>query len=72
MTFEQWAEHRRTHGTWPEPIQGSVISALWEQHCPDWPRGGDSSPNLGKAIDELDDPHLRDLIKRVMGMGQEH
>lgn len=28
MTFEQWAEHRRIHGDWPEPIQGSVISAL--------------------------------------------
>jgi hypothetical protein len=68
MTFEQWAEHRRVHGQWPERLGGSVISALWERHCPTWPRGGSVSTNVGKTIDELDDPHLRDLIKRVTGM----
>jgi len=68
MTFEQWAEHRRIHGQWPERIEGSIISTLWEEHCPDWPRGGDVSPNVGKTIDELDDPHLRDVLKRALAM----
>lgn len=59
MTHDEWAEHRRVHGQWPEPIEGSIVSALWERHCPNWPRGGDVSPNVGKTIDELDDRTCR-------------
>ena len=70
MTFEEWPAHRRAHGDWPEEIEGSIISALWQRHCPGWPRGGEVSPNVGKTIDELDDPHLRDLLKRVISMRQ--
>jgi hypothetical protein len=70
MTLEQWTEHRHIHGQWPEPIDGSIIHALWEQHCPWWHRGGDTSPNVGKTIDELD-PHLRDVIRRLSELGRE-
>jgi hypothetical protein len=70
MTFEEWSEHRRVHGDWPEEIEGSIISALWQRHCPAWPRGGQVSPNVGKTIDELDDPHLRNLLKRAISMRQ--
>jgi len=69
MTENEWATHRAVHGQWPESIEGSIISALWHQHCPNWPRGGDVSPNVGKTIDELD-PHLRDLLKRAMELNE--
>jgi len=67
MSDDEWAAHRAVHGQWPAPVNGSIISLLWERHCPNWPRGGDVSPNVGKHIDELD-PHLRELIKRAMAM----
>ena len=38
MTEDEWAAHRAVHGQWPESIEGSIISALWERHCPNWPR----------------------------------
>jgi hypothetical protein len=69
MTEGEWEAHRAVHGQWPESIEGSIVSSLWERHCPDWPRGGDVSPNVGKTIEELD-PHLRDLIRRVMELSE--
>jgi hypothetical protein len=68
MTFDEWAAHRRIHGQWPEPIDGSIIYALWERHCPNWPRGEDSS-----TVDNIDDldPHARDLIKRAIAMSRQ-
>jgi hypothetical protein len=68
MTFEEWAAHREVHGDWPEPIDGSPIYALWEKHCPNWPRGG-GSPTVGKTIDDLD-PRTRDLIRQAMAMAR--
>lgn len=63
MTFEQWAAHREITGQWPEHIEGSIITALWEKHCPWWPRGGGNGPNVGKHIDDIDDPHLKKILK---------
>lgn len=69
MTEDVWADHRAAHGQWPESIEGSIVSALWERHCPNWPRGGDSS-TVGKTIDDLD-PHTRDLIRRAIAMSRQ-
>jgi hypothetical protein len=68
MTFDEWAAHRQVHGQWPEPIDGSIIYALWDRHCPNWPRGGDGSI-VGKTIDDLD-PYARDIVKRAMAMSR--
>jgi len=62
MTFEEWAAHRKEHGQWPETIPDSIVTGLWERHCPNWPRGGSTSPNVGKHIDEIDDPALKRAI----------
>lgn len=62
MTPEAWAMQRRTLGHWPEDVQGSLISLLWNRHCPWYPRGGDESPNVGKHIDDIDDPPLKAAI----------
>jgi hypothetical protein len=69
MTFDEWAAHRRIHGQWPEPIDGSIIYALWERYCPTWPRGGDGSTDV-KTTDDLT-PHARDIIKRAIAMRQQ-
>jgi hypothetical protein len=63
LTFEQWQAHHAVHGQWPAPIEGSIVSRLWERHVPWWPRGGGSDgPNVGKHIDDIDDPLLKAAI----------
>ena len=66
MTFDQWAAHRAIHGMWPEPIEDSVIYAMWEEHRASYPRGGDS-PSGAKTIDDLE-PHVQELLKRAERM----
>jgi hypothetical protein len=63
MTFDEWTAHRALHGQWPETIEGSIVTGLWERHVPWWPRGGGGDgPNVGKHIDEIDDPALKAAI----------
>jgi hypothetical protein len=68
MTLDEWTAHRRIHGQWPEPIENSIIYALWQKHCPTWPRGGDQSTDV-KTIDDLD-PYAREIIRQAMAMRQ--
>lgn len=70
MTPDEWAAHRRVYGEWPDPIEGSIMYALGERHVPQWPRGGNSSPNVGKTINELDDPELIEMIKRAEALSR--
>jgi hypothetical protein len=70
MTFDEWKAHRAIHGEWPEHIEGSIITALWERHCPNWPRGGSKSPNVGKHIDDIDDPHLKAILKAAKELSE--
>jgi hypothetical protein len=67
LSFDDWAAHRRVHGQWPDPIDGSIVYELWERHVPEWPRGADANPNGAKTIDDLE-PHIQDLIKRASEM----
>jgi hypothetical protein len=69
MTFDEWREHRDIHGQWPEPIDGSIVYALWEQHVPNWPRGGDSRSGNAETIGDLD-PEIQELLKRARAMRQ--
>jgi hypothetical protein len=63
MTLDEWTAHRAVHGQWPEHVEGSIVTGLWERHVPWWPRGGSDSPNVGKHIDEIDDPQLKKMLE---------